>query len=98
MADDHEELPSDKKDDNNETHGATQKDPGDDIIQESEEFTHTVTTEEIIKMYENVEIDLNDIAKISTNDILRMCEDDSNVQESWNVQKSTWKCRKIFKQ
>ena len=42
-------------------------------------------------MYENVEIDLNDTNQISTDDILRMLENDNNVEESCNVQKSTRK-------
>ena len=42
-------------------------------------------------MYENVEIDLNDTNQISTDEILRMLDNDNNVEESCNVQKSTRK-------
>ena len=42
-------------------------------------------------MYENVEIDLNDTNQISTDEILRLYENDNNVEESCNVQKSTRK-------
>ena len=93
----HEELPNDKIDDKNETQEEVQMDPEEEDTHESENFTHTLTTDEIIKMYENVEIDSNDI-RISTDEILKMYENDSNAKESWNVQKSTRKCLKIAKQ
>ena len=89
MDDEHEELPNEEKDDSNETQEAPQKDPGEDYPEESEHLTHSLTTDIIIKMYENVEIDVNDRDQISTDEILRMYENDSNVEESCNFQKST---------
>ena len=89
---DHEEISDEEKDDaTNEIQEATLKGSEENYAQESEDFSHSLSTDEIIKMYENVEIDLNDTNQISTDDILRMLENDNNVEESCNVQKSTRK-------
>ena len=57
-----------------------------------------LSTDEIIKMYENVEIDLNNTNQISTDEILKMYENENNAEESWKVQKSTRKKKTTLNQ
>ena len=76
-------------------------DPVEDYCQESENFSNSLSTEETIKMYENVELDLNGTDQISTDEILRLYENDTivendiTVEKACSVKKSTRKCRKV---
>ena len=102
MDTDHEEVSDEEKvDDNDETQDETQLDPGEDYFHESENFSKPLTTDEILKLYENVELDLNDTNQISTDEILRLIENDTvvendiTVEKACNVMKSTRKSRKV---
>ena len=53
----------------------------------------TISTEEIIKMYENVELAVNDEKQISTDDILRMYDTEKDIENSCILQKSTRKIK-----
>ena len=61
-------------------------DPLDDSLGE-------LTAEEIIKMYENVEITLDDGDQISTDEILRMYENDESSEKLCPIKKSTRKIK-----
>ena len=55
-----------------------------------------ITTDEILKMYKNVEIDLSNSEQISTDEILKMYEIDTEEMEAianktFNVKKTTRK-------
>ena len=60
----------------------------------SEDISEGISTEEIIKMYENVELDTNDTNQISTDEILKMYETEEFIEKSSSVMKSTRKQRK----
>ena len=66
--------------------------PGKDSVQDPiEEFPRNISTDDIIKMYENVEFDMNEDNPISTEEILKMYNNDNINQESHTVKKSTRK-------
>ena len=68
--------------------------PGKDNIQDSvDDFSETISTDEIIKMYENVEFDMNKDRQITTDEILKMYDDENSVQNPCVLKKSTRKLK-----
>ena len=77
------------QDDNDQEHQTTET--------LTEELNNEITTDEILKMYENVELDIDEDDMISTEDILKMYDNDKssdNDYSDYSVKKSTRKLKR----
>jgi hypothetical protein len=66
----------------------------DGITEYLKDTSKAISTEEIIKMYENVEFDVNDKDQISTDEILKMYDTEESIENSSiDIKKSTRKLK-----
>ena len=80
---------------NVETNDDPTKVPHGNTQDSFKDISEGISTEQIIKMYENVEFEMNDnTEQISTDNILKMYETEDLIEESSSVIKSTRKQRK----